>query len=214
MEYWSADGAGRVVRTALADQPETHHDIQVMRLYFDTEYCYQVYATTGSSTENNPTGAALVSASFSGTFTTRSMPPALVDAKFVTTLGRPSYDLTLMEYTVAGFTGALAIDKDARIVWYLEHPRRLFTVAQKADYNLAIIEFDGVSMEEIRPDGTSVAKISDVLDDGTICSPDGRWHHEVLIRPDGKVYTLGSEIRAIDFPASLDSLVKSLCRSN
>ena len=202
VEYWPADGAGGVVRTALTDQSDTHHDLQVMRLYFDTEYCYQVYATTGSSPETESTGGALVSESVPGWFTTGSVPPTLADAQFVRTFGGQSYDLTLMEYNATGFTGALAIDRDGVIVWYYEHPTRVGAIAQKGNYNLLFNVFDGVFMEEIRPDGTSVAKISDALSDGTICSPEGRWHHEMQIQPGNKVYTLGSEIRTVDFPAS------------
>jgi hypothetical protein len=75
----------------------------------------------------------------------------------------------------------------------------VFAAAQKENLNLVFGLLNGRNFVEIRPDGTRVRRITDLLEDGTPCAPAGRWHHEALVRPGGKVLFMGSEIRDVNF---------------
>lgn len=190
IEYTSADGQADVLTTAVSESSESAHDLEVMRLRAGTHYCFQAFA------QDPGTGA--VSESFSGSFRAGPMPPGLVGAGFNQVLGQPTYDLTLMDFNDADFKGFVAIDQDAQIVWYFEHHRDTFEISQKDGYNLVFNELEGVNLFEIMPDGTVVDQASEIMPDETICMPHGPWHHEMLIRPDDRVLTLGSAIRTIN----------------
>jgi hypothetical protein len=194
VEYHPAEEPGSALRSSLSKSPDTIHNLQVMRLRPETTYCYQVFATAADSIE--PTGP--VSDSFPGSFTTGPIPPGLVGASFSLISGKQTYDLTILDFNDQDFAGFVAIDGDAEIVWYYEHESRTFAVDQDDNHNLVFGQLNGVKFIEIEPDGTVVNEISDTLDDGSICSPAGRWHHESLIQPGGEVYFLSSEIQGIE----------------
>jgi hypothetical protein len=83
------------------------------------------------------------------------------------------------------------------LVWYYQHPFPVFAAAQKENFNLVFGQINGRNHVEIKPDGRLVRRITDKLEDGTPCAPRGRWHHESLIRPGGKVLFFGSQIREV-----------------
>ncbi|MFQ6030912.1 MAG: aryl-sulfate sulfotransferase, partial [Dehalococcoidia bacterium] len=74
----------------------------------------------------------------------------------------------------------------------------VFAVAQKDSHHLVFGQVDGTKHIEMKPDGSLVQEVTDAWEDGTVCGPKGRWHHESLLQPDEKVYFLGSEIRGVD----------------
>ena len=82
---------------------------------------------------------------------------------------------------------------------------RSFTVTQENDYNLVfneISEYVGYTMKEVAPDGRIIHSVDDVLQNGQTCAPNGRWNHEMLLLSDGKVWTIGAEIRSVNINGS------------
>ena len=53
-------------------------------------------------------------------------------------------------------------------------------------------------MKEIAPDGRVIHSVDDVLQNGSLSAPIGRWNHEMLVRPDNKVWTIGADIRPVN----------------
>ncbi len=137
---------------------------------------------------------------YEGTFTTGPLPVGLQDAKIQITQGTPTYGLILMDYNDSDFNGIVAIDGGDQIVWYYQHDKQVFAIAQRDDNNLVFNEvslIDGFTMTELAPDGREIKTIDDILDKGSISQPHGRWHHETLVQPDNKIWTLGEEIRPV-----------------
>jgi hypothetical protein len=192
VEYYPKNQSGKILKTRPTPNPDTAHRIQVMRLTADTEYCYQVYAR--ASSDGGP-----VSDSFPGQFLTGPIPVGLAGSTFNKTFGNQTYGLTLLDFNDNDFSGLVALDEDARLVWYYQHAFPVFAAAQKENLNLVFGLLNGRNFVEIRPDGTRVRRITDLLEDGTPCAPAGRWHHEALVRPGGKVLFMGSEIRDVNF---------------
>ena len=42
-----------------------------------------------------------------------------------------------------------------------------------------------------------IHSIDDILQNGSVSEPAGRWNHEMLVRPDNKVWTIGADIRSV-----------------
>jgi hypothetical protein len=194
VEYHPVGGEDTTLKTPLSESAVTEHQFQVMRLLPDTTYCYQVFATSADS--NSSDGS--VSNSFPGSFVTGPLPAGLVGSVFNPVSGEQTYDLTLLDFNDADFSGLVAINGDAQVVWYYQHRSATFAVSQEEDYDLVFGQLDGVSLLEIGPDGTLKREITDLLEDDSVCSPAGRWHHESLLQPDEKVYFFGSEIRSVE----------------
>lgn len=190
VEYFPKADPGEVLSTWPTPNLDDSQQFQVMRLVAETEYCYQVYARAGS-------GTGPVSASFPGEFATAPLPAGLAGASFNKTIGTQSYDLTLLDFNDEDFSGLVALNEDAQLVWYYENTDPVFAATQKEDLNVVFGQLNGQNHVEIKPDGTTVRRVTDVLEDGTPCEPTGRWHHESLIQPDDKVLFLGSEIQEV-----------------
>ena len=74
-------------------------------------------------------------------------------------------------------------------------------MAQEDNYNLVFNEISqnvGYTMKEIAPDGTTLNSVNDILPDGSLCAPNGRWNHEMLLRPGNIVWTIGADIRSVN----------------
>jgi hypothetical protein len=193
VEYHPAGDDSTSTRTPLTESLSTDHQLQVMRLRPNTNYCYQVLATSTKG------GSGEASDSFPGSFVTRPLPAGLADSSFRRISGEQPYDLTLLDFNDADFIGLVAIDKNAEIIWYYEPDVPIHAVAQDENHHLILQQIDGVRLSEIRPDGALVSDVTDTLEGGLACgSSHGRWHHEVLLRPGKKVYFLGSEIRHVE----------------
>ncbi|MDD5702548.1 MAG: aryl-sulfate sulfotransferase [Dehalococcoidales bacterium] len=191
VEYWSQGGASFITGPSPAEGG--NFSIQIMRLRAETDYHFKVFLR-----QLDGTSPVL---QHQGTFQTGPLPEGLRDARFDLVQGKPTNDLTLLDFNDDDFTGIVAIDQDAEVVWYFEHDRRVFTMAQDEDYNLVFNELgdvEGWAMNKIAPDGELLNSVRDIMGDGTTCEPHGRWHHEVFLRPDNKVWTLGSEIRTVN----------------
>ncbi len=190
VKYWS-NGTGPFM-TAPVPTRGAAFSVEVMRLRPSTQYNYQVFLSSPSSTPVSQ---------YQGTFTTGPLPAGLQHASIKLIQGTPTYDLTLMDFNNTGFSGIVITDKDGNIVWYYQHDKQVFTIAQRDNYNLVFNELAqvvGYSMYEIAPDGGKIFSVDDTLMNGELCQPYGRWHHEILLRPDGKVWTLGEEIRSVN----------------
>jgi hypothetical protein len=193
VEYHPAGDDSTITRGPLTESLSTDHQLQVMRLRSNTNYCYQVLATSTKG------GSGEASDSFPGSFVTGPLPAGLADSSFRRISGEQTHDLTLLDFNDADFIGLVAIDKNAEIVWYYEHNAPIHAAAQDENGHLIIQQIDGVKLSEIRPDGALVSEVTDTLEGGLACgSSNGRWHHEVLLRPVKKVYFLGSEIRHVE----------------
>jgi hypothetical protein len=106
-----------------------------------------------------------------------------------------------MDYNDSDFNGIVAIDGSNQIVWYYQHDKQVFSISQGDNYNLVFNEIslvNGFTMTELAPDGRKIKTIDDILDKGSISQPHGRWHHEILVQPDNKIWTLGEEIRSVN----------------
>jgi hypothetical protein len=190
MVEYSSDGTGAFV-TPSEPTTGTNFSIEVMRLLPQTEYSYRVYLAQNSGSP---------ALRYQGSFITGPLPVGLVSANFTLTQGAPTYNLVLLDFNDTDFNGVVAIDGNNQIVWYYQHDKQVFTLAQEANYNLVFNEIsmvNGYSMYEIAPDGRKLVSVNDTLDNGSLCQPHGRWHHEMLIRPNNKVWTLGEEIRPV-----------------
>jgi hypothetical protein len=196
-EYYPADDESAIIKTPLSEMADSKYHLQLMRLRPETAYKYQVFAT--SEDVDNSNEATQVSQSSPDSFVTGPLPPGLEGSSFEHISGQQTYDMTLLDFNDEDFSGLVAIDGKGEVVWYYQHDAYIFSAAQDDNYNLVFNQVDGVKQVEIRPDGTMVREVTDTLDNGEICSPLGRWHHETLLQPDGKVYTLGAEIRGVQF---------------
>jgi len=190
VEYWS-EGVGPFLTQPVATMGD-EFSIQVMRLRAETTYQYRVLCLSLPLS---------LEVEYQGTFETGALPDGLQDAELELIDGNPTYELALLDFNDSDFNGMLAIDSDARIVWYYQHDKAVFAIAKKENHNLVFNEIadfrTGWTMYEMAPDGTVINSVDDKWPDGTIVRPHGRWHHEIFLRPDNKVWTLGSYIRPL-----------------
>ena len=194
-EYWPL-GSSAPKLSSQRTSVDTHHELQIMRLRADTTYCIQVYAlptAAGPTAQVNP-----IPDLRGGTFTTASLPTELEAGTFAAIEGRLTSELTAITHPVTGFSGVIMIDQDGELVWYREGPGS--GIEQKPNYNLLIGPENRNTLTEIRPDGTIVNQITDIVD-GEICA-NGRWHHEMLYIGDDKALTIGSEVGPFTFDAA------------
>jgi len=192
VEYQRADGMDRL-QTA-STQEGVLHELPVMRLRADMDYCYQVFARTGGS--GGPLSAAVA-----GVFRTGPLPPGLADASFRREFGAPSYDLTLLDINNDEFTGYVIIDRNAAIVWYYDTPDSIAgPIFQKPDYHLLYIERD-LGLREITPAGDPVNR----FDDCPWRTPDPPYgfHHDLVPGPDNTVLFLAREVHDAGPPYGL-----------
>jgi hypothetical protein len=190
VQYWS-QGVGPLV-TAPVPTGNNTFSVEIMRLRPSTKYDFQVFLA-GSS------GVPVLQ--YQGAFTSGVLPPGLQNAKIRLIQGIPTYDLLLLDYNCTNFNGIVAIDSEGQIVWYFQNDNQVFTLAQESNYNLVFNEVSlnvGYAMKEVAPDGSTLHSINDILADGSLSAPHGRWNHEMLLRPDNKVWTIGADIRPIN----------------
>jgi hypothetical protein len=190
VRYWS-QGTGPLT-TAPESTKGTTFSLEVVRLRALTEYDFEVLLSTSSNTPVSQ---------YQGTFTTGPLPPGLKDSHIQVTQGTPTYDLLLLDHNCTNFNGIIAIDREGQIVWYYQHDKQVFTLAQENNRNLVFVELGmvvGYAMMEITPDGRTVHSVEDTLQNGEVSAPNGRWSHEVLLRPNNKIWTIGSEIRSVN----------------
>ncbi len=190
VEYGS-EGVGPFM-TAPVSTNGTDFSVEVMRLRPETEYDYRVYLTAAGSAPELQS---------EGTFLTGPLPAGLQGADIELVEGTPTYDLVLLDFNDNDFYGMIAIDSEANIVWYYKHDKPVFAIDRTDNYSLVFNEIGdgrtGWSLNQIAPDGTKEFVVEDVLQNGETAGPHGRWHHEVILRPDNKVWTLGMEIRPV-----------------
>lgn len=190
VQYWS-QGIDPFV-TAPVTTKGTSFSLEVMDLRPLTQYNFQVFLSRSSKTPVSQ---------YQGTFTTGPLPSGLQNAKIQLTQGTPTYGLLLLDYNCTSFNGIVAVDGEGQIVWYYQNDNQVFTVSQEDNHDMVFNEVSlnvGYTMKEIAPDGVTIHSIDDILADGSLCAPHGRWNHEMLIRPDNKVWTIGAEIRTVN----------------
>jgi hypothetical protein len=198
VQYWS-QGTGPFT-TASVSTTGTAFALEVMRLRPSTQYNYQVFLVTTSN--SSPVSQ------YQGTFTSGPLPPGLQNATIRDVQGTPTWDLMLLDYNCTDFNGIIAIDREAQIVWYFQNDNSVFTLTQEVNRNLVFNELSlvvGYTMKEIAPDGSVVHSVDDILPDGSISAPAGRWNHEMLVRSDNKIWTIGADIRSVNI-AGKDTL--------
>jgi hypothetical protein len=190
VEYWS-DGVGPFI-TAPVSTEGSRFTLELMRLRANTQYNFKVFLAKST---NSPV------LQYEGTFTTGPLPTGLQDAKFDSIQGKPTYGLVLLDFNDTDFNGIVIIDSDGKVVWYYQHDKQVFAIAQRDNHELVFNENSriiGYSMMDIAPDGRKILSVNDTLENGEISQPHGRWHHELLLMPDNKVWTLGCEIRSVN----------------
>ena len=191
VRYWSRESGP--FTTAPVSTNGTAFLAEVMRLLPSTQYEFQVFLSTSPN--------ATPVAQHQGTFDTGPLPAGLQNAKIQLIQGTPTYDLLFLDYNCNDFNGIVIIDNEGRIVWYYQNDNQVFVVTPEASHNVVFNELSlnvGYTMKEIAPDGSTLHSINDTLKDGSLCAPHGRWNHEMLVRPDNKVWTIGAEIRSVN----------------
>jgi hypothetical protein len=196
VRYYPAGDADNTLMTPLTESAALNHELGITRVRPDTTYCFQVFAIPENG--GDPIGTDQISELFQGSFVSGSLPPGLDGEPFQHIFGQKTYPMTLLDFNNGVFQGMVAIDGAGDVVWFHQHSADVFQIGQADDYNLVFGELGGDRLIEIRPDGTLVREVVDTLEDGTACTPSGRWHHEILFHPEGGVYTLGSEIREVE----------------
>lgn len=203
-EYWPVDGSTGPLQTALSG-PAQSLDYQVMRLRADTTYCFWVSATHGALTlDSSGLNPPPITDMVAGSFHTGPLPDGLADAEFIPVVGRPTYDMTVLEHNASDFHGFVAIDQNTDVVWYYEQDTGVWgSLAQKPNMNILMMDGSDNRLAEIGPDGSLLNQVSDTMN-GEVCQR-GRWHHEMLLLSDNRALVLGSEIRPVQFDVSLPS---------
>ncbi len=190
VKYWSL-GIDPLVTAPVLTKNKAF-SVAVMRLRPSTQYQYQVFLSSSSD---------VPVLQYQGTFNTGALPPGLQNAKIQLVKGTPTYDLLLLDYDCTNFNGIVAIDREGQIVWYFQNDNQVFTATPEDNHDIVFNELSqnvGYTMKEIAPDGSTIHSVNDILPDGSLCAPHGRWNHEMLVRPDNKVWTIGADIRTID----------------
>ncbi len=175
VEYWN-DGHGRF-RSRTVRSQGTNYAVHAVRLRAQTEYGYQVF---GSSAEGRVTVGP------TGTFKTGRLNQFLERASFEVLTGRPTHDLTFMEF--GQIEGLVAVDGEGSIVWYYLSPNEgenPNAMAQKPNGNIVFIAANAPATShgliEITPLGEEVDRLQGD------CPPDGPIHHDVQVLEDGTV---------------------------
>jgi hypothetical protein len=189
VEYWSSE-TGPLISAPVSTEG-SRFSIEIMQLEALTRYEFRVYLAKSANSRE---------LQYEGNFTTGPLPKGLQDAKFDLVQGKPTYQIVLLDFNDTDFKGIVAINSKGKIVWYYQHDKQVFAIAQRENHEIVFNENGGVigySMADIAPDGRKVSSVDDILDNGEVCQPNGRWHHELLLRPGNKVWTLGCEIRPV-----------------
>ena len=182
-EYWT--GLKDRLRTRSVKTDGTSYSINIVRLRAETNYNFQVFGA--DSDGNNLDGPT-------GVFRTGSLPQALQDAEFLVLSGRPTNDLTYLEFRQASFRGLVAIDGEGYIIWYYsglsdEEP---YVMDRRDDGNIVYLSGGkrvvAKGLVEINPLGQELHRLED------ICPPNGPIHHEVSILDDGRVMYLSRDV--------------------
>ena len=188
VEYWS-QGEARIRSKPVASEG-TQYTVYAVRLRPNTVYNYEV---SGIDLQGH------MAVGPGGTFTSGELPGTLRNATFKVLKGKPTHDLTFMEFEQPGFSGLAAIDGVGRIVWYYEslgagqHPR---VMAQKSNGNIVFANYhypgSGPRTSHGLVEITPLGSVVDRLIGG--CPPDGPIHHEVQVLPDGRIMYLSKYI--------------------
>ena len=182
-EYWT--GLKDRLRTRSIKTDGTSYSINIVRLRAETNYNFQVFGA--DSDGNNLDGPT-------GVFRTGSLPLGLQDAEFLVVSGRPTNDLTYLEFRQASFRGLVAIDGEGYIIWYYsglsdEEP---YVMDRRDDGNIVYLaggkRVVAKGLVEITPIGQELHRLED------ICPPNGPIHHEVSILDDGRVMYLSRDV--------------------
>jgi len=176
-------------RSMPTDGVAAQQNTSIVRLRPLTTYCYEVFGVDDQGGR---------SAGFQGTFLTGPLPTGLRESFFDVTQGQQTYGMTLMESNSSGFSGFVAIDSQANVVWYFESvDGRMGTLSQDiSNWNL-VYEL-GRTVREITPLGALVAESPDVFCEPTpdTLNRDG-VHHEVLTPVDGDVLYIGRVLKQV-----------------
>ena len=160
----------------------------IVRLRPLATYCYQVVAIDEQGRRSR---------GVRGTFTTGPLPKTLKGDRFTVVEGRPTYPLTLIEHNSDDFAGIVALDQEAKVVWYYQSGGNGVgaLVQDTSDWNL--LYQSGAPgnrssvISEITPLGELVSRSPDVcaisIPEGSIHLDRSGVHHEILAAVDGKV---------------------------
>lgn len=168
--------------------PGVEHEVAVYGMYAETEYVFQIDATTPEG------GAAQAS---SDPVTTAALPadlPPLDVTVHDAAAMAPGYTLFGIRRWNPGQDPAwgylLALDAEGTVVWYLSVGHPSADLRQLANGNL-LYNYGNIALSEITPDGTRVwdRQAPDVGTD--------TFHHEAFPVGDGTFVTLSTELRPI-----------------
>lgn len=172
--------AAGYLRTAPAVAEDGAFEVPIGRLRAETAYEFRVLSTDGMQV-----GAT-------GELTSGSLPHGLRRAEFDVVEGTPSNGLTFMDFNPnehedgPTFHGLIAIDGEGHVVWYLE-AGETNALRQTPEGDLVFIDYT-FGLRKVSPLGEELASLE------SECVPIV-YHHEVEILPDGRVLTMGFDVR-------------------
>jgi hypothetical protein len=188
IEYQPVSGDTGILSTARSAMSDDDHEVEVMRMLADMQYCYQVFAEDDDG---------LVSDSFAGTFRTDPLPESLEPSKFRLVSGQPTtYPITMVDHETDNFEGAVVLDRSGNVVWYLDDFPAQDIVQDPVTLNLLA---NGDNITEMTPSGEFVRQSPGVcaipLTDPNQGIVQGGVHHEVLAPQGDTVLYIGHVIK-------------------
>ncbi|MEX0891802.1 MAG: aryl-sulfate sulfotransferase [Gemmatimonadota bacterium] len=119
--------------------------------------------------------------------------PADVAALTFSAEGTPTAPLTLLEVvgSSSGWTGALLLDGQGRVLWYHESTGSLFGTAVRPGGNILMLDHT-LGIAEVGLDGRTVHALPQHAE------PYGEIHHDLTLTPSGTVLFLARDPRPVD----------------
>lgn len=170
-EYWTEGEPRWRVETGVG----TEHRVLLGRLLPARPYQYEIRAEMPNA----------VPAIERGTFATDALPSDL-EAVTLTQTGEPTASLVMLEIRPPTFQGYVAVDSQARIVWYYRTDGSSWSWARRSNGNFVLLD-TADELTEITPDGQIVTNITRTRAGGQVI------HHDVIATPQDTFYFLTRE---------------------
>ena len=182
-------------RTPATESIATDHEIPIVRLKPEATYNYRVFVLDEDDS---------ASPGLTGSFTTGPLPEPLATIQ-VSSTGRPTSELVMMDHRDNQQSYILIMDQDSEIVWYYANPNPfppdragIQAIRQGPNHNLVFYVGSPRTPCCIR----EITPVGDIVDQLVANHLDQIPHHDFLILEDGRVMYLADVERVIDDAAN------------